>query len=112
MQSDQTLCFPDLPYLSQPLLVRTDMSLLNLSGHHINIFGVRFPLLNNKTIFVSSKKAAWYTLKYTEHLNQPMNQWSQNINMTEFPGVVDAQFFILQFYYCISVIIAQLLSSL
>ena len=45
------------------------------------------PYLTIKTIFLSSKKAAWCTLKYKEHSNQPMNQWSQNINKTEFPGV-------------------------
>ena len=45
------------------------------------------PYSTIKTIFVSSKKAAWCTLIYREHSNQPMNQWLQNINKTEFPGV-------------------------
>ena len=45
------------------------------------------PFLTIKTIFLSSKKAAWCKLKYREHSNRPMNQWSQKKKNTEFLGV-------------------------
>ena len=46
--------WPSLPF--SLLLVRTDTSLLILSGHHLNIFGVRWSPVNNKNYFCQAKR--------------------------------------------------------